>query len=90
MQSLVRGQLTSPEAADMAVGEDLVVGAEQGNPQLAGLGHQEAIGGIEGQHSTSRLRASRPRFTSIATSQQLIADTSRPAEPPGRPALSIS
>ena len=42
------------------------------------------------QRSTSRLRASRPRFTSIATSQQLIADTSRPAEPPGRPALSIS
>ena len=46
MQSLVRGQLTSPEAADMAVGEDLVVGAEQGSPHLVGQGHQEVIGGI--------------------------------------------
>ncbi len=42
----------SPQAAHGSIGADFAVGAEQGNPQLAGLGHQQAIGGI----SVERLR----------------------------------
>ena len=47
MQPLVnRSYQPSPQAMHVAIGADLAVGTEQGNPQLAGLGHQEAIGGI--------------------------------------------
>ncbi len=50
----------------MAIGADLAVGAEQGNPKRSGLGHQKAVSGI----GVERLRQSRGRDRDVGIQRQ--------------------